>query len=108
MKLKNILFISGICLLFTACYKPGDIQVQNRISNVKWGDVLVASELLPLETSDKFTVDKNTKKLPSKARVSFKMNANKRTVFLQTVQEYSLDQDGYLLIILADDTPVSF
>jgi hypothetical protein len=99
-----------VCLLF-ACKKPSTIQLQNnistvRITNVKWGDILLSNELLPGESSGKRTVDSYQEKLPKTARVIFKMEANNKTVYLETEEEFTLKEDDELLITLSDDTQV--
>ncbi len=108
--------IIPIILLFLipflqSCYKSGKLQIQNNISQVKiydveWGDLYIASELLPGESSDKIEILKYDEKLPASHKVSFKMTANQSTIYLETSQEYLLDEDGYLVINLNDDTKV--
>lgn len=91
-----------------SCYKKAKIQVQNNISGVRitdvyWGDFYLAYELLPGETSEKQTIYRLDQKLPASKRINFTMSANQKSVYLET-QEYLLDQDDDLLIILSDDT----
>ena len=111
--MKKIYIISVFCIacLLQACYKPGDIQVQNNISNVKivdvkWGDIYIATELLPGETSEKLTIEEYREKLPSSHKITFKMSANNKSIYLETVDEYLLDEEDDLLIILSDETEV--
>ena len=111
MKTINILIIICAGFLFQSCYKPGDIKVQNNITqvkivDVKWGDIYIATELLPGEASEKLTIDKYLEKLPGKHKLSFKMTANNKSIYLETEEEYYLGEDDDLLIILTDDTKV--
>ncbi len=111
MKTMKLILIACIALIMQSCYKPGDIQIQNNIDQVKivdvrWGDIYLATELLPGESSDKLKIRKNDEKLPSSHEVSFKMTANDNTIYLETEEKYLLDEDGDLLIILSDDTKV--
>lgn len=111
MKLSNIILITIFILSFSSCYKPGKVQIENNISNVelidvKWGDIYISYQLYPGETSEKIEITKQDEKLPSKNRVTFKMRANLKTVYLKTEEEYMLDQDEELYIILNDDTKV--
>ncbi len=111
MKKLQIIVIVLALGLFQSCYKPGDISVQNNISNariidVKWGNFYLAAELLPGESSEKLTIDRYQEKLPSKHKVTFKMVANDKLVYLETVEKYLLEEDDELHITLSDDTRV--
>jgi hypothetical protein len=111
MKTIKLLLIAFISVIMQSCYKPGDIQVQNNIAqvkivDVKWGDIYIANELLPGESSRKLTIRKYDEKLPSRHKVSFKMTANNKSIYLETEEEYLLDEDDSLLIVLTDDTKV--
>ena len=111
MKAKPLIIFLSAFVMLQSCYNPGDIQIQNNISNVeivdvRWGDLYMAEDLLPGESSDKHTIRKYDEKLPSMHKVSFKMTANMKTIYLGTVEEFLLDQDGDLLITLDDETKV--
>lgn len=111
MKTIKLILIVFIAVILQSCYKPGDIQVQNNITqvkimDVKWGDIYIATELLPGETSEKLTIDRYEEKLPSRYKLSFKMTANSKSIYLETEEEYLLDEDDDLLIVLTDDTKV--
>lgn len=104
------MIVCAICAL-QSCIKSGDIQVQNDITqvqivDVKWGDIYIATELLPGEMSEKLTIDRYEKKLPSSQKVTFKMTANNKTIYLETEEKYRLDEDDDLLIVLTDSTAV--
>jgi hypothetical protein len=108
IKLGLIICI-GLCL--ESCYKPGNIKIQNNITkvkivDVKWGDFYIATELLPGETSEQIIITKDEEKLPKSNKISFKMEANNESIYLETEEEYLLDEDADLLIVLDDNTKV--
>ena len=112
--MKKLQFILVICIsfIFQSCYKSAEIQVRNNISqvkimDVKWGNIYIASELLPGETSSKITVTNYEEKFPTTHNISFVMSANNKYVYLETISEYMLDEDQELLIILEDSTKVT-
>lgn len=112
MKTKHLIPIAFALMTLQACYKPGEIKVQNNIDrveilDVKWGDIRVASSLLPGETSDKIDIEKRQETLPSSHTVSFVMMANDKLVYLETVESFSLDEDEEIVIELNDETKVS-
>lgn len=111
MKTKLISLTVLVILLLQSCYRPGEIQVKNnitkvKITDVKWGDIYIATDLLPGESSKKLTIDKYEEKLPSSHKISFKMTANNKSIYLQTEVEYLLNEDDDLLVILTDSTKV--
>lgn len=111
MKTVKLILIVSTVIFLQSCYKPGDIQIQNNISqvkivDVKWGDIYIATELLPGESSSKLTINKYDKKLPSSQKISFKMTANNKSLYLETEEEFLLDEDDNLLIVLTDETKV--
>jgi len=111
MKTLKLFLILFVAFILQSCYKPGDIQVQNNITqvkivDVKWGDIYIATELLPGQSSEKLTIVKNEKKLPSSQKISFVMTANNKSIYLETEEEYMLGEDEFLLITLSDDTGV--
>jgi hypothetical protein len=110
--MKSLKLIAFIWMAFVlqSCYKPGKIQIQNKISkveitDVKWGDVYIATELLPGESSTK-TIEEYEEKLPKKFKVSFKMVTNNKSIYLETEEEYLLNEDEEKLITLDDATKV--
>lgn len=105
------LFLIVICagLFLQSCDKDGKIKIQNNITkvvitDVQWGNQHVAWQLLPGETSNEVTIDESN--LPSKQKVSFRMTANNKTVYLETVEEFFLDEDDEITITLTDETGV--
>jgi len=110
MKTLKLILIVCVVLIMQSCYKTGDIQVQNNITqvkivDVKWGHINIASKLLPGEAR-KLTIYKYEDKLPSRYKISFKMTANNKSIYLETEEEFLLDEDDDLLIVLTDDTKV--
>ncbi|MCI5058409.1 MAG: hypothetical protein MRY83_20020 [Flavobacteriales bacterium] len=111
--MKWISRLGFIVLFFViqSCYKPGKINIQNNISNVKlddvsWGDITIGTDLLPGESTGEVLISKHEEKLPSTQVIRFSMIANGISVYLETQESYELDEDDNILIILDDDTPV--
>jgi hypothetical protein len=112
--MKRIYIFIGCCLfayLFSACEKESTVQLQNNISavkitDVKWGDIFLSNELLPGESCGKKTIYPYQEELPKTERVTFKMVANNKTVYLETDEEFTLNEGNDLLIVLSDDTKV--
>lgn len=107
---KKLIFLF-LPFLLQACYEPGEIKIENRISNARitdvyWGPVFLASDLLPGESSQVRTIEKDEEELPSAYKVSFVMKANNQSVFLETEELFNLDEDQSLNIILDDNTAV--
>ena len=111
MKTTKIIFLLSIIVLLQSCYKPGKITIKNNISqvkiqSVKWGDILIASSLLPGESSSPKIINKYSEKLPSSKIISFKMTANDKTVYLETTEKFLLKEDDDIIIVLDDNTLV--
>ncbi len=111
MKPVRLILIACIGVVMQSCRQPGNIQVQNNISQVKmvdvrWGNIYIATELFPGETSEKLTIEDRDGKLPSSHKISFKMTANNKTIYLETEEAYLLEEDDDILIILDDNTKV--
>lgn len=110
MKIKVILFLTAFLIILASC-KPGEIRVKNEISNVvitdvRWGDNLIALELLPGQVSKKLVISNDAEKLPASFKISFIMKANQQSVYLRTVEEFMLQKDEEILITLTDETEV--
>lgn len=108
--LKSILIICVVVFL-AACEETGSVQIQNNISqveivDVKWGKFYVATGLLPGEASSKKTITDDDVHFPAANIVSFKMVANNKTIYLETEEQYTLNEDQDLLIVLTDETKV--
>ncbi len=111
MKSVKYILIIVITVILQSCYQEAEVQVQNNISNIKivqveWGNVYIASELLPGETSTKAIIRKDEAKLPESNRVSFKMKTENQTIYLETEEAYMIEQGDDVLIILSDSTKV--
>lgn len=112
MKTWKLIILASLALLIQSCKEEAHIQLQNKITQVellevKWGDRYMAWELLPGESSERFKLMEPDTKFPASHKVSFKMTANNKTIYLETDEEYRLDDGDDLLIILTDDTKVS-
>jgi hypothetical protein len=111
MKRIYIILLIGLVAMMQSCYKPGKLQVENHLSqvkiqDVKWGDTYIAAELLPGESSSEVTIDQYDEKLPASNKVSFVMTANNKSIYLETKEEFPLEEDGMLVITIGDDTEV--
>lgn len=97
--------------VFTSCQEPADIRIQNNISQVKitsvrWGEIYMAYELLPGTTSDKIRINPIDMKLPASQKVSFVMESNGKSIYLETNEIYALDEGEDKLIVIDDSTKV--
>ncbi|HLN72768.1 MAG TPA: hypothetical protein VK205_05710 [Prolixibacteraceae bacterium] len=111
MKTLRLIVAIVIVVFLQSCHEPGNIKVQNnitkvKIEDVKWGDNYLAYELLPGETSEETTIRRDDESLPASHKLSFKMTANDKTIYLETEEEYILEEEGSLFIILTDTTKV--
>jgi hypothetical protein len=112
MKKIHLFIIVLAIFTLTSCYRNGTIKIQNNISNVKitdvyWGNLQLASELLPGESSGEKIIQKVDEKLPASHKITFVMTADSKSVYLETDEEYLLDRDQDLLIKLTDETLVN-
>lgn len=112
MKKISILIILISFFILESCHKPGEIQVQNNISAVKitdiyWGDNYLSNELLPGESSSIISISNYDEELPATFKVRFKMTANNKSIYLETVDQFSLNEEEFLLITLNDNTKVA-
>lgn len=113
MKTLKLIGIA-VCAIFLlqSCEKEGKIRIQNKISkvtitDVKWGKHYITYRLLPGETSGEVVIgDYDKEKLPSQYKVSFRMTANNKSIYLETEDMYRLDEDDNILIVLTDETKV--
>lgn len=100
--------------LVVACDDPATIQVENAvrggvIKNVRWGDVFLSDALLPGERSPKKRVYDNSTSgvdLPEENPVVFYLEVNGDVVFLETREQFRLDINQHVDIIINDSTPV--
>ncbi|MCK6612327.1 MAG: hypothetical protein L6Q78_14960 [Bacteroidia bacterium] len=111
MKFIHFFAMLILSLGFTACYKPGTIEVKNSISNakikqLKWGNVYLGTNLLPGQSTGEITIEKEDQNLPASNKIKFTMEANNRQVYLETEELFSLDQDELKTIVLTDSTVV--
>lgn len=111
MKTLRFMVVIVVVAFLQSCHQPGKIKVQNNITKVKiqdirWGDNYLIYELLPGETSEETTISRNDESLPASHKLSFKMTANNKTIYLETEKEYLLDEEDNLFIILTDTIKV--
>ncbi len=113
--LNKIFKFIGICIILCtsqACIYEADVQVQNKVHNAKLENITfanyhIASDLLPGETSETFTITEVDKdKFPKVSQVEFYMTSNGKRVYLKTKASYKLNEDETLLIVIADSTEV--
>ncbi|HBF87810.1 MAG TPA: hypothetical protein DDX39_04130 [Bacteroidales bacterium] len=109
--MRNYIIIGILLLTLVSCYKPGEISIENNVSNatlndIYWGDIYLTSDLLPGESSNPKVINKTTEKLPASYRVSFVLEANNKKVYLETDEEFLLDEDDQILIVIDDETLV--
>jgi hypothetical protein len=111
--MKYILASALVCLLFS-CQEPAEITVQNRLPNgkllnVRWGDLLLATELLPGQTSvnEEIYSNNNLVDLPDVNAVSFTLESNGSKIFLETVETFALDVEEQQRIIIDTATQVT-
>ncbi len=112
MKTIKLILICCFGLILQSCVEEADIQIQNKITAVKivdvrYGDNYIATELLPGETSEQLKIKDYDGEFPMREKISFKMTANNKSIYLETEQFYVLDDEDELLIVLTDDTKVN-
>ena len=112
--MKNLTILFAIFLLVTTgCdeYEEGHIKVQNKVHNVtlqniNWGGTGVYDYLMTGETSYDVTISDKKDSWPKTFQLEFYMVADGNRVYLKTRQQYTLDYDQELLIVVADTTAV--
>ena len=76
------------------------------MSEISFGEYHLYDVLLPGETSDYFAIRDFKSHWPKKNKLEFYLEANNRRVYLKTKQEYILDYDDKLYIVIWDTTEV--
>lgn len=111
--MKNLLALT-VMFLFVSCQEPAEITVQNRLPNgkllnVKWGDLLLDTELIPGETSVNEEIYGNNSlvDLPDTHPISFTLESNGAKIYVETVESYRLDLDEQQRIIIDTLTEVT-
>lgn len=107
--LKLIAITTFVIVFLQSCEKVGEIEVRNNISkvtitDVQWGGYSISYKLLPGETSSKQEINGND--LPAQHKVTFRMTANSKSIYLETVEKYNLGAEDHLVIVLDDKTAV--
>lgn len=111
MKKTYFLFIALVLLVLQACQKEAKISIQNNISNVRitnisWVDYGFGS-LLPGQNSGEQRVIGQERDFPKTGNIRFVMTANNKSIYLETVEQYTLNVDDNLIITLTDSTEVT-
>jgi len=112
MKKATGIFIFWI--LFAACNKPSTIEVVNNlpvaiVNNIKWGDVPIASELLPGKTSGKVKIYEDAHynlDFPEEFPLKFYLKLNGDNMYLETRMSYKLRKEDGILISIDDSLKV--
>jgi hypothetical protein len=112
MKVKNIIFL--LAIFFASCNKPSSIEVENNlteavITNMKWGDVPLASELLPGKTTGKVKIYEDSHynlDFPEEFPLNFYLELSGDRVLLETRKTYKLGKEDDILISINDSLEV--
>lgn len=107
---KNLILLAAV-LSITACTKTSEVKVTNRVSNCKienmsFGDYKISGSIITSETSQVTKIRDNKRNFPKKAALRFYMISKGNTVYLRTKQEYQLEKEGTLEIVLENSTEV--
>ena len=91
--------------------EKASVKVTNKVHNAKlesvsWGDVSIASSLMPGETSEETTIKDYKESFPFSNQLEFYMVADGNSVYLKTKVYYNLDIDDNLVIEINDTTEV--
>lgn len=111
MRLLKTTFILLITFAFISCdEKEGTVIIKNNISNteiksIRWGNYYIASSLLPGQESS-LVIYEEEEGFPKIGQVSFTMNANNKSVYLVTLDDFELNESAELRITLTDSTKV--
>jgi hypothetical protein len=102
-------------MLFVSCNKPSTIEVQNNLlngtlKNVYWGEIPIAHEILPDETSGQIKIYEDAHynlDFPEEFTLQFTFKVDGKEIILQTNNTYKLGREENLLIFIDDSTKVS-
>ena len=109
------LFWLIIIVAFTSCNKPSTIEVQNdlpdaSLKNIYWGEVPIAYEILPSETSGQVKIYEDAHynlDFPEEFPLRFLLKIHGKEIQVQTVKIFILGKEDDLLITITDSTKVS-
>ncbi len=108
--MKKIAFLLLSSFFLFSCVKDASLTVKNNVSSVtisqiKWGKESLGGSLIPGES-----IVKNFRgsdlDYPESHKITFRMSANNQEVFLETVEEYTLNKEENKTIVIDDDTAV--
>lgn len=96
-----------LLLVFSACNKKAEIQVQNRFSkisieNVYWGDVYLGGNLKPGEDTDFMRIQRADAPLPEANELRFKVDNPDTLIGFYTAEHFELLKGEQLVIVLND------
>jgi hypothetical protein len=112
VKVKNVIVIFGI--LLASCTKPSTFEVENDLSsgtitNLKWGEVPLASIILPEETTGKVRIYEDAHynlDFPEEFTLNFFLELNGNKVFLETRKIFKLGNKDEIFVSINDSLEV--
>lgn len=109
--MKRIIFLLVISVFFFSCKKEADMNLKNNVSNavlnsINWGEFALGGDLYPGETTEVRVFKGREVDFPETHKITFRMTVNNQEVYLETVEEYTLDEGGYQEIVIDDNTAV--
>lgn len=111
MKSPRTIILLLAVLFLASCMEQGSIVVKNKVSNarlesISFGDYAVYGSLMPGESSEKLVIKEFKDAFPFTSQLEFYMTAAGNTVYLKTLESYSLDYGQDLIIEINDSTAV--
>ena len=109
--MKKIIFLLLASFLLFSCKKKATLKVQNKVSSVtissiRWGDNSLSGSILPGESTAIRTFRGVDIHFPESHKLTFRMSTNNQEVYLETVEEYTLNEGEDKTIIISNDTQV--
>jgi uncharacterized ubiquitin-like protein YukD len=105
-----------VVLILAACQdETSSIKIQNNLSkavirNAQWGEIRLASQLMPGQTSKALELDNYYNyydiRLPAKFPVKFYIDVNGDKIYLQTRDSFRLGIEDEIVIAIEDETEV--
>lgn len=112
--IMKLSFLFTILTINISCNKPSTIEVQNKlnqakIKNVYWGEVPIAYEIIPDETSGKVRIYEDAHynlDFPEECLLTFLLVKEGKELQLQSKQLFTLKKEDDLLIVIDSLTQV--
>ncbi|MCU6770068.1 hypothetical protein OCV73_14105 [Barnesiella propionica] len=110
--MKKIIYILFCLFVLCGCREKAKIVIINELPNaimkdVKWGSFSLSGSLYPGVSSAIYTLEESDGvSFPKESIVSFYLELNNKSVYLETRQTYRLDKDEFLRIVIDESTPV--